>query len=115
MTPVGTQQHSPVVSIAGAPNLCFYFPAVGGRLQGCSGVVLHRSAHFVTQGGTWPLRSCHLLAPVVATDPVVIFLFIHLFWSFSRASPAAYGGSQAGGPIQLRLQSTPQLTATLDP
>ena len=55
------------------------------------------------------------------------------FWSFclSRASPMAYGGSQARGPIgaiaaglhqshsnarsELRLQPIPQLTATPDP
>ena len=56
--------------------------------------------------------------------------FFGLF-AFSRAAPAAYGGSQARGPIRAvatglhhshsnsgsepRLRPTPQLTATLDP
>ena len=53
------------------------------------------------------------------------------FWSFSRATPKAYRGSQARGPIRpvatglrqsdsnagsdLCLQPTPQLMASLDP
>ena len=55
-------------------------------------------------------------------------LFFFLFLP-SRAKPVAYGSSQARGPIRaaaagqshsntgskLRLQPTPQLTATLDP
>ena len=59
-----------------------------------------------------------------------LFFFFSLF-AFSRAAPAAYGGSQARSPIgavatslcqsysntgsKLRLRPTPQLTATLDP
>ena len=61
------------------------------------------------------------------------FFFFFFFWSFaiSWAAPAAYGGSQATGPIgavaaglhqshsnmepELRLQPTLQLTAMLDP
>ena len=62
-----------------------------------------------------------------------LFLFIHLFFglfAISWAAPAAYGGSQARGPIgavatglrqshsnvgsEQRLQPTPQLTATPD-
>ena len=41
-----------------------------------------------------------------------VFLFIYFFWlfTFSRATPAAYGGSQARD-----LRPTPQLTATPDP
>ena len=66
---------------------------------------------------------------VTTLDPF-FFLSFCLF-AFSRATPAAYGGSQARGPIgviatslrhshsnagsELRLQPTPQLTATLDP
>ena len=54
-----------------------------------------------------------------------------LFFAFSRAAPAAYGGSQARGQVRAvatglrqshssarcepRLQPTPQLTATTDP
>ena len=60
--------------------------------------------------------------------------FLGFFWSFfasSRAAPTAYGGSQARSLIravvtglrqghsnegsELRLQPTPQLTATPDP
>ena len=53
------------------------------------------------------------------------------FFAFSRAAPAAYGGSQARGPIEAvagsllqshsnvgyepRLRPTPQLTAIPDP
>ena len=57
-----------------------------------------------------------------------LFFFFFFFCLF-RAAPAAYGGSQARGPIgapaaglhhshagsELCLQPTPQLTATLDP
>ena len=58
-------------------------------------------------------------------------LFIYLFIVFSRAAPAAYGGSQARGLTgavatglhqshsnagsEPHLRSTPQLVATLDP
>ena len=60
----------------------------------------------------------------------LIFFFFGLF-AFSRAAPAAYGGSQARGRMravatglchshsnagsEARLQCTPQLTATPDP
>ena len=60
----------------------------------------------------------------------IIYIYVCLF-VFSRAVPAAYGGSQARGLIgavavglhhshsnagsQLHLQPTLQLTATLDP
>ena len=59
-----------------------------------------------------------------------IYLFILSFFAISWADPAAYGGSQARGPIgavatglrqshsnaesEPRLQPTPQLTATPD-
>ena len=59
-----------------------------------------------------------------------LFLFFFVFLLFLRAAPAAYGGSQARGPIgtaaaslrqshskvgsEPRLQPTPQLTATPD-
>ena len=58
-----------------------------------------------------------------------MFVFIIIVIVFSRAPPTAYGGSQARGLIgavaaslhqshsnadPLRLQPTPQLTATLD-
>ena len=62
--------------------------------------------------------------------PISVFVFL-VFFSFSRAAPAAYGDSQARGQIraiaadprhshsnsgfELHLRSTPQLTATLDP
>ena len=58
-------------------------------------------------------------------------LFFFFFFCFFRATPAAYGGSQAKGLIEataaglhhshsntrseLHLQPTPQLTATPDP
>ena len=62
----------------------------------------------------------------------ILFYFIFfVFLRFSGAAPAAYGGSQAGGPIravaaglhqshsnlgsETHLQPTPQLTAMLDP
>ena len=60
-----------------------------------------------------------------------ILWYLVFFFVFSRAAPAAYGGSQARGLIgavatgvhqshnyvgfELRLRPTPQLTATLDP
>ena len=60
----------------------------------------------------------------------VVFAF-WFFFGFSRATPAAYGGSQARGPIgavaislcqshsnagsEPRLRPTPQLTAMPDP
>ena len=56
--------------------------------------------------------------------------FLFFFFAFSRAASVAYGGSQARGPVgavaaglhqshsnagsELRLQPTPQLTATPD-
>ena len=59
------------------------------------------------------------------------FFFFFVFLPFSWASPVAYGGSQAWGPIgataaglrqshsnarsELHLRPTPQLTAMLDP
>ena len=58
-------------------------------------------------------------------------IFLFCLFAFSRAAPVAYGGSQARGRIgavaaglhqshsnlgsELRLQPTPQLTATPDP
>ena len=61
---------------------------------------------------------------------ILLLLFLLLFFAISRAAPAAYGSSQATGLIgavatslrqshsnggsEPRLQSTPQLTATLD-
>ena len=61
----------------------------------------------------------------------VVLVFIYLFFAFSRATPAAYGGSQAQGRIgataaglhhshskagsKTSLQPTPQLTAMPDP
>jgi len=75
-----------------------------------------------------------LLAVSKVTEPVLrvqlLFFFFFFFglFAFSRAAPAAYGGSQARGPIgavatglrqthsnegsQPRLEPTPQLTAT---
>ena len=59
------------------------------------------------------------------------FFFFFCLFAFSRAAPAAYGGSQARGLIgavdtglchshsnagsELCMRPTPQLTATLDP
>ena len=59
------------------------------------------------------------------------FFFVVVVVAISWAAPAAYGGSQARGPVgavatglrqshsnagsELRLQPTPQLTATPDP
>jgi len=61
---------------------------------------------------------------------VFFFVVVVVFVAISWAAPAAYGGSQARGPIRAvatglrqshsnagsepRLQPTPQLTATLD-
>ena len=59
----------------------------------------------------------------------IIFLFIFIFFVISWATPGAYGGSQARGPIgavaaglrhskarsEPRLQPTPQLMAMWDP
>ena len=58
----------------------------------------------------------------------LFILFYFIFFAFSRATPAAYGGSQAGGLIgavaaglrqsysnsgsELRLRPTPQLRST---
>ena len=60
----------------------------------------------------------------------VCLVFVFCLFAFSRATPAAYGGSQARGPVgavvaglrqshsntgsEPRLQPTPQLTAMLD-
>ena len=62
---------------------------------------------------------------------LLFFLFFFCLFAFSRASPSAYGGSQARGLIgavatslyhshsnvgsEQSLQPTPQLTATPDP
>ena len=62
---------------------------------------------------------------------VIVSTFSLYFFAFSRATPMAYGGSQARGLIgavatglrqshsnvgsEPRLQPTPQLTAMLDP
>ena len=61
---------------------------------------------------------------------LLLFVFSFFFFAFSRAASVAYGGSQARGLIgavaaglhqshnnagsELRLQPTPQLTATPD-
>ena len=58
---------------------------------------------------------------VFVLQPFIFYfwLFLSFFFSFClfRAAPAAYGDFQARGPIgagsELRLQPTPQLTATL--
>ena len=71
---------------------------------------------------------------ILATERLKCFrlkllLFFCLFFVFSRAAPAAYGGSQARGPIgaiaaslhysnlgsEPRLRPAPQLTAAPDP
>ena len=60
----------------------------------------------------------------------IMYVFIYCLFAFSRAAPAAYGGSQARSRIRAvtaglhhshsnagsepHLQPTPQLTATLD-
>ena len=62
---------------------------------------------------------------------IIIFYFIFCLFAISRATPVAYGGSQARGLIRAvaadlhqshsnarsepSLQPTPQLMATLDP
>ena len=62
---------------------------------------------------------------------IIIIIIIFCLFAFSRAAPAAYGGSQARGLIgaiaaslchshcnvgsELRLQPTPQLMATPGP
>ena len=64
-------------------------------------------------------------------EDTIFFIFIFCLFAFSRAAPAAYGSSQARGPIgavatglchshsntgsEPSLQPTPQLTATLNP
>ena len=77
--------------------------------------------------------SSWILVRFVSTEPqqeLQEFFFFGLF-AFSRASPVAYGGSQARGLIgavatglcqshsnagsEPSLRPTPQLTATLDP
>ena len=68
--------------------------------------------------------------PVVQELLITIFFYFCLF-AFSRATPVAYGGSQARGLLRVvaaglhqshsnsgsepHLQPTPQLTATPDP
>ena len=46
-----------------------------------------------------------------------MYVLLFLFFSFLRAVPAAYGSSQARGPIRALAASVPtlQLAATLDP
>ena len=67
----------------------------------------------------------------VKTEQILSFYSLFLFFVFSGATPAAYGGSQARGPIRAiaaglhqshsnsgsepHLRPTPQLTATPDP
>ena len=67
----------------------------------------------------------------VVSSSVYCFLSFFFFLSFSRATPEAYGGSQARGPMgavatelhhshshagsKSRLRPTPQLMATLGP
>ena len=76
-----------------------------------------------------PYPCAHLLWPVLLIL-VIYFSFLCFFMSF-RATPTAYGGSQARGPIgavavglhhshsnlgsKLRLRPTPQPTAMPDP
>ena len=51
----------------------------------------------------------------------LLMFFLFVCFAFFRPTPAAYGGSQARGQIRatarqdVRLQPTPQLTATPDP
>ena len=75
---------------------------------------------------TWPFFCCHVSLVCI----LFIYLFIYLF-VFSRATPTAYGGSQARGLIravatglhhshsntgsELCLPPAPQLMATPDP
>ena len=85
------------------------------------------------------LRSCHEQQQLQnLTHPEFLQCFAYtwffgmcFFWSFFRAAPAAYGGSQARGPVRAvaaslrqgrsnagskpRLRPTPQLTAMPDP
>ena len=84
----------------------------------------------------WPWTFCMLQAwPKNNVDkyvlPLSFFFFFFFFWSFFRAAPAAFGGSQARGPIpavatclphshskarsQPCLRPTPQPMATPDP
>ena len=67
----------------------------------------------------------------LSRSPMSHIYFFFCLFAFSRAAPAAYGDSQARGPIgavatglrqshsnagsEPRLQPTPQLTATQDP
>ena len=67
----------------------------------------------------------------IITTIFYLFIIYLSFFAFSRATPAAYGGSQARGLIEAvatglhqshsnsgsepRLRPTPQLTATPDP
>jgi len=72
-----------------------------------------------------------VVTPIYFLFLFFVFLsFVVVFVAISLAAPAAYGGSQARGPIaavaaglrqshsnagsEPRLQPTPQLTATLD-
>ena len=75
--------------------------------------------------------SIHILYAMLILHILFLFLLSLFFLSFSRATPAAHGGSQARGPIgaaaaglppgpsntgsEPHLQPTPQLTAMLDP
>ena len=75
---------------------------------------------------TWSFLRMHLCPNLFIRTPVTLFVL-----SFSRATPMAFGGSQARGLIgavaarlchshsnarsELRLQPTPKLTAIPDP
>ena len=76
-------------------------------------------------------RGSTSLPTLSIVSPYIFLVFIYLFFVFSRATLAAYGGSQARGLIgttaaslhhrhsharsEPHLQPTPQPTATLDP
>ena len=84
----------------------------------------------IIQNGRSCLEKKKITAPL-SRARCSVFIFIFCLFAFYRATPAAYEGSQARGPIgavttglrhshsnvgsEPRLQSTPQLMATLDP
>ena len=88
-------------------------------------ILIIKGWDFVFLWGRWDLLACNL------RSDTSFFCVCVSFFAFSRATPAAYGGSQTRGPIgavasglcqspsnsgsEPRLRPTPQLTAMPDP
>ena len=91
----------------------------------------HRQAQILQHMCAGPGAGTCLEGDKLMLLPLFLFFFFFCLFAISWAAPAAYGGSQARGPIgavatglrqshsnagsEPHLQPTPQLTATPDP